>query len=48
MKKIIYLCAMMLLCLNAMAQIDPYDKNWDTVFIEDFSGVGIIENNKLK
>jgi hypothetical protein len=37
MKKIIYLCAMMLLCLNMMAQIDPYDKNWDTIVFDDFS-----------
>ena len=37
MKKIIYLCAMMLLCLNMMAQIDPYDGNWDTIVFDDFS-----------
>ena len=37
MRKIVYLCGMMLLCLNVMAQIDPYDRNWDTLFIEDFS-----------
>ena len=28
MKKFIYLCGMMLLCLNMMAQIDLNDKNW--------------------
>ena len=39
MKKYIYLCGMMLLGLNMMAQIDLNDKNWDTLFIEDFSGV---------
>ena len=38
MKKFIYLCGMILLSLNVMAQIDLNDKNWDTVFIEDFSG----------
>ncbi len=38
MKKFIYLCGMMLLSMNMMAQIDPYDKNWDTLLIEDFSG----------
>ena len=38
MKKFVYLCGMMLLSLNMMAQIDLNDKNWDTVFIEDFSG----------
>lgn len=36
MKKFIYLCGMMLLCLNMMAQIDPYDKNWDTIVYDDF------------
>jgi hypothetical protein len=38
MKKFVYLCGMMLLSMNIMAQIDLNDKNWDTVFIEDFSG----------
>lgn len=28
MKKFLYLCGMMLLCLNMMAQIDLNDKNW--------------------
>ncbi len=32
MKKFIYLCGMMLLSLNMMAQIDLNDPNWDTVF----------------
>lgn len=40
MKKFIYLCGMMLLCLNVMAQIDPYDKNWDTIVYDDFSTPG--------
>ena len=37
MKKFIYLCGMMLLCMNVMAQIDPYDQNWKPILIEDFS-----------
>lgn len=37
MKKIIYLCGMMLLCLDMMAQIDPYDRNWDTIMFDGFS-----------
>ena len=38
MKKFIYLCGMMLLSLDIMAQIDLNDQNWDTLFIENFSG----------
>lgn len=38
MKKFVYLCGMILLSMNMMAQIDLNDKNWDTVFIDDFSG----------
>ena len=37
MKKIVYLCGMMLLSMNIMAQIDLDDKNWDTVFYDDFT-----------
>ena len=37
MKKFVYLCGMMLLSLNMMAQIDPYDQNWDTIVFDDFS-----------
>ena len=37
MKKFLYLCGMMLLCLNMMAQIDPYDRNWDTIVFDDFN-----------
>ena len=36
MKKFIYLCGMMLLSLNMMAQIDLNDRNWDTILIENF------------
>ena len=40
MKKFVYLCGMMLLCLNMMAQIDPYDQNWDTILVENFDQLG--------
>lgn len=36
MKKFVYLCGMMLLCMNMLAQIDPYDKNWDTIVYDHF------------
>lgn len=36
MKKFIYLCGMMLICMDIMAQIDPYDRNWETVVFDDF------------
>lgn len=36
MKKFLYLCGMMLISLNMMAQIDPYDRNWDTIVLDDF------------
>ena len=36
MKKFIYLCGMMLLSLNMMAQIGLNDMNWNAVLIEDF------------
>lgn len=38
MKKFIYLCGMMLLSMNMMAQIDPYDRNWGNgpVFSDNF------------
>lgn len=36
MKKFVYICGMMLLCINVMAQIDPYDKNWECVLSDDF------------
>lgn len=37
MKKIIYLCGMILLSLNMIAQIDPNDANWECFINEDFS-----------
>lgn len=39
MKKFIYLCGMMLLSLNMMAQIDLNDRNWDIdhAFIDEFN-----------
>lgn len=36
MKKFVYLCGMMLLSINIMAQIDPYDRNWKVVVFDDF------------
>lgn len=37
MKKIVYLCTLVLLSLNVMAQIDLNDRNWERVFYDDFS-----------
>ncbi len=37
MKKFLYFCLLITICLNAMAQIDPYDRNWDTFLYDDFS-----------
>ena len=37
MKKFLYLCMLITICLKTMAQIDLYDRNWDTVFYDDFS-----------
>lgn len=36
MKKFVYLCGMMLLCMNMMAQIDLNDRNWENVLDEQF------------
>lgn len=36
MKKFIYLCGMMLLCMDMMAQIDTNDLNWRCVLNENF------------
>ena len=38
MKKILYLCVVMLLKMNMMAQIDLDDQNWHRVFNDDFVG----------
>ena len=40
MKKIVYLCGMMLLSMNMMAQIDLYDKNWKKTFSDEFTETG--------
>ena len=40
MKKFIYLCGMMLLSLNIMAQIDTCDLNWRNTLYEDFTTPG--------
>lgn len=37
MKKIVYLCGMMLMTTNMMAQIDPNDRNWECVLNDDFN-----------
>lgn len=37
MKQFLYLCMLITICLKTMAQIDLYDRNWDTVFYDDFS-----------
>lgn len=37
MKKFVYLCGLILLSMNVMAQIDPYDQNWQTVVFDDFN-----------
>ena len=37
MKKFVYLCGMMLLSMNMMAQIDPYDQNWECVLYDEFT-----------
>jgi beta-glucanase (GH16 family) len=36
MKKLVYLCGLMLLSMNMMAQIDLNDMNWDSILIENF------------
>lgn len=36
MKKFLYLCGMMLMTTNMMAQIDPNDRNWVVVLEENF------------
>lgn len=50
MKKFIYLCSAMLLCMNMMAQIDPYDKNWGTgpVFSDFFDVPNRYFNNMFQ
>lgn len=40
MKKIVYLCVMMLFSMNMMAQIDLNDHNWETAFFDDFTQTG--------
>lgn len=37
MKRFLYLCALIIMSLNAMAQIDLNDPNWECVFSDDFS-----------
>lgn len=40
MRKIFYLCGMMLLCMDMMAQIDENDKNWKVRYYDDFDAMG--------
>jgi len=40
MKKFVYLCGMMLLSLNVMAQIDLNDNTWKRTFCDDFTASG--------
>ncbi len=40
MKKLIYLCGMMLLCMNVMAQIDLNDENWEEALYDGFISAG--------
>lgn len=37
MKRIVYLCVMILLCVDVMAQIDLNEPNWEMVFYDDFT-----------
>lgn len=48
MKKIAYLCTMMLLSVNMMAQIDPFDRNWDTIVFDDFNETNRQFNNTFQ
>lgn len=38
MKKNVYFCCMMLLSINATAQLEMDDHNWELFFVDDFSG----------
>jgi len=48
MRKIVYLCVIMMLCLNVMAQIDTYDQNWRTVVSDDFDEPNRQFNNSFQ
>ena len=37
MRKVFYLCVMMLLSMNMVAQFDPYDRNWDTILMDHYT-----------
>lgn len=37
MKKIVYLCCLIVLSMNLKAQIDPYDNNWEIGIIDHFN-----------
>lgn len=38
MKKSIYFCVILVMSMSLKAQVDINDKNWDTLFFDDFSG----------
>lgn len=48
MKKFVYLCAMMLLSMNIMAQIDPHDRNWKVVVFDDFDDTTLQFDNTFQ
>ena len=48
MKKIVYLCTLVLLSLNVMAQIDLNDRNWSCTMIEDFNQPNRQFNNRFQ
>ena len=48
MKKFIYLCGMMLIATNIMAQIDPNDRNWDTIVFDDFEDITLQFDNTFQ
>ena len=37
MKRIVYLCCLVMTCLTMTAQIDPTDSNWDTIVLDNFT-----------
>lgn len=45
MKKIVYLCSLMLLCMNGWAQVDFGDGYWEVLFDEEFSGIRSWDNH---
>ena len=48
MKKFVYLCGMMLLSMNMMAQIDLNDRNWKPIVVDDFDEQGRYFDNSFR